>query len=184
MRQNASLGERCEDGDTVTGDSSPKRRPDCALYPTSPHATGELGARAFAGSIHRVRVISSSTASLRQGQSRVHSTACDRPPRCTEQMKQSVSERRGGRAETKVSSPAFPLGQITDPDLILSYTSCTSGNARKRPSDTRVRHHRHASSGCTCSILSTPLSLLGMQRRRPAAPMYTVLEQEIFIHSS
>ena len=92
MRQNASLGERCEDGDTVTGDSSPKRRPDCALYPTSPHATGELGARAFAGSIHRVRVISSSTASLRQGQSRVHSTACDRPPRGTEQMKQSVSE--------------------------------------------------------------------------------------------
>ena len=79
MQQNASFGERCEDGDTVTGESSPRRRPDRAVYPVSPDATREHGARAFAGSNQQVRVICSSTASFGQEQSRLRGTACDRP---------------------------------------------------------------------------------------------------------
>ena len=88
--------------------------------------------------------------------------------------------RVGGGAEIRVSRSAFPLGQITDPDLILSYTSPLEVQCRKGPFDTRSRHHRHASSACTCNDLSAALCTLGLCRRRRAAPMRTVLEQRIF----
>ena len=57
MQRSASFGEHCQDRDAVVGESSPRRRPDCAHYPTSPHATREPGARAFGESILQVRVV-------------------------------------------------------------------------------------------------------------------------------
>ena len=57
MRQSASFGEHCQDRDTVVGECSPRRRPDCAAYPVSPHAPREPGARAFGESIPQVRVV-------------------------------------------------------------------------------------------------------------------------------
>ena len=90
MRQDVSFVERCEDRDAVVGESSPRRRPDCARYPVSSHATREAGAWVFGERIHQVRVIFSSTASLGQGQPRVPSTACDAPPQQTEQKGMGV----------------------------------------------------------------------------------------------